>query len=83
VIVFAADVAVGATIAQSATTRFVDNPFHYKQLAALIAEMLSAARQGETTHQDASPQPPAQTERNTTAQLSARGIWPDAKMDAV
>jgi len=83
VIVYAADAAVGATIAQSATTRFVDNPFHYKQLAALIAEMLSAAQHGNTTRRDASPQPLAQTERNTTAQLTAPGIWPDAKMDVV
>src|SRR5690349_17181930 len=38
VIVFAADAAVGATMAQSAITRFADNPFHYKRLAVMIAE---------------------------------------------
>jgi FixJ family two-component response regulator len=40
VIVFAADAAVGATIAQNDSTRFVDNPFEYNQLVALITEMI-------------------------------------------
>ena len=44
VIVFAADIAVGDALEQSDTLRFVDNPFQYKQLATMIAEMLDAAQ---------------------------------------
>jgi DNA-binding NtrC family response regulator len=42
VIVYAADDAVGAMIAQNETTRFVNNPFDYHRLARLMAEMTSA-----------------------------------------